>query len=440
MKAKSVIGLIITLLIIAALLITAICGLTITNPFTGETYYFPKALDEQYGVKRGLDLVGGSIISFEADAENPSQQDMDAVAAVMRNRLDSQGYYDATVAQRGDDTVVIEIPSISNPEEAVQMLGATAKLTFRDADGNVLMEGGTDVKSAAYRYGQITENGSMQHYVELSLTAEGANKFGAATTTISAKPQGSNYIAIYLDEEEISRPSVSEPIHQDTCTISGSFTESSASALANQIQSGQLPFGLKESELRSIGPTLGEKALDTSLVAAAIGILLVMLFMLIVYRVPGLISVISLSAYVALVMLTVAGYFSFLGVSGTLTLPGIAGIVLSVGMAVDANCVIFERVKEELRTGKSARAAVDAGYHRALSAIIDSNVTTIIAAIVLGMFGTGTIKGFAWTLAIGIVISMITAVFVTRFLFKLFLNLGLKKPGAFGVKIAKEVQ
>ncbi len=440
MKAKSIIGLIITLVIIAALLITAVCGLTITNPFTGEKYYFPKALDEEYGVKRGLDLVGGSIISFEADTENPSVQDMDAVVAVMRNRLDSQGYYDATVAKRGDKTVVIEIPNISNPEDAVQMLGATAKLTFRDADGNILMEGGTDVKGASYRYGQITENGNMQHYVELSLTSEGAAKFGEATTTISAKPEGQNFIAIYLDEEEISRPSVGEPIHQDTCTISGSFTESSASALASQIQSGQLPFGLKESELRSIGPTLGDKALDTSLMAAGIGILLVMLFMLIIYRIPGLIADIALMGYLALVMLTVAGYFSFLGVSGTLTLPGIAGIVLSVGMAVDANCVIFERIKEELRAGKSTRAAVDSGFHRALGAIIDSNVTTIIAAIVLSLFGTGAIKGFAWTLTIGTVISMITAVFVTRFLFKLFLNLGLKKAGAFGVKITKEVQ
>ncbi|MDD6308300.1 MAG: protein translocase subunit SecD [Clostridia bacterium] len=440
MKAKSILGLVVTILLIALLLFTAIFGLTITNPITGEKYYFPKALDENYGVKRGLDLVGGSIISFEADTDNPSAQDMNAVSAVMRNRLDSQGYYDATVAIRGTDTVVIEIPSISNPEDAVQMLGATAKLTFRDSDGNVLMEGGTDVKSAAYRYGQTSENGNMQHYVELSLTPEGTKKFTEATTTISQKASGSNYIAIYLDEEMISQPQVSEPISQDTCIISGSFTEASASALANQIQSGQLPFGLKESELRSIGPTLGDKALETSLLAAGIGILLVMIFMLLFYRVSGLVAVIALSGYISLVILTVSGYFSFLGVSGTLTLPGIAGIVLSVGMAVDANIVIFERIKEELRAGKTARAAVDSGFRNALTAIIDSNVTTIIAAIVLGMFGTGTIKGFAWTLAIGIVISMITAVFVTKYIMKLFLNLGLKKPSAFGVKVAKEVQ
>ncbi len=440
MKAKSIIGLLLTLVVIAALIFTAVCGVTVENPFTGDKYYFPKALDEENGIKRGLDLVGGSIISFEADAEDPSQTDMDAAMAVVRNRLDSQGYYDATVTQRGNKTISIEIPNISNPEDAVQMLGATAKLTFRDPDGNVIMEGGTDVKRATYRYGQTQENGSMEHYVELEFTDEGTSKFSEATTTISAKAEGSNYIAIYLDEDQISSPMVSEPITTSTCVINGNFTEASASGLANQIQSGQLPFALKEAELRSIGPTLGDRALETSLLAAGIGILIVMLFMLVFYRVPGLIADIALLGYVGLMVLTIAGYFSFLGVTGTLTLPGIAGIVLSVGMAVDANIVIFERIKEELRAGKSAKAAVDSGFNRALTAIIDSNITTIIAAVVLSMFGTGTIKGFAWTLGIGIVISMITAVFVTRMLLKIFLNLGLKNPAAFGVKVKKEVQ
>ncbi len=440
MKAKSIIGLVLTLLVIAALIFTAVCGVTIENPFTGDKYYFPKALDDEYGIKRGLDLVGGSIISFEADADDPSQTDMDAAISVVRNRLDNQGYYDATVAQRGNKTISIEIPNISNPEDAVQMLGATAKLTFRDSSGNVIMEGGTDVKRATYRYGQITENGSMQHFVELEFTSDGTKKFSDATTTISAKTDGTNFIAIYLDEEEISRPSVDKPITTDNCVISGNFTEATASALANQIQSGQLPFALKEAELRSIGPTLGDKALETSLMAAGIGILLVMLFMLLVYRIPGLIADIALTGYIGVVVLVISGYFSFLGVNGTLTLPGIAGIVLGVGMAVDANVVIFERIKEELRTGKTARAAVDSGFHRALSAIIDSNITTIIAAIVLGIFGTGSIKGFAWTLSIGVVVSMLTAVFVTRMLLKIFLNLGLKKSSAFGVKVKKEVQ
>ncbi|MBE7025904.1 MAG: protein translocase subunit SecD [Ruminococcaceae bacterium] len=513
MKAKSIIGLVITLLVISALVFTAVCGVTIVNPFNGEKYYFPNALDEEYGIKRGLDLVGGSIISFEADMSGvpqteepaaeepveeatdpaetdegvaeevepndaeapadetatetteevtteteevatetateapadtpagvPSQDDMDAAMAVVRTRLDSQGYYDATVVQRGNKTISIEIPNISDPEEAVQMLGATAKLTFRDPEGNVIMEGGTDVKRATYKYGQTSENGAMEHYVELEFTSEGTRKFSEATTTISANTSGNNYISIYLDEDEISSPRVSEPITMSTCVINGNFTEASASALANQIQSGQLPFALKEAELRSIGPTLGDKALETSLFAAAIGILFVLLFMLIIYRIPGLISCIALMGYISLVVLAISGYFSFLGVNGTLTLPGIAGIVLGVGMAVDANIVIFERIKDELRAGKSARAAVESGFHNALRAIIDSNITTIIAAIVLSIFGTGTIKGFAWTLAIGIIVSMISAVLVTRMLLKIFLNLGLKSPGAFGVKMKKEVQ
>ncbi len=526
MKAKSIIGLLLTLIVIAALVFTAVCGVTIVNPFNGEKYYFPKALDEEHGIKRGLDLVGGSIISFEADMSDtaqseepaptdetatdpaptdgeaadpaqteetpadpaetttepapaegedlteepaptegeapaeepaestadapdaaprqtggtPSQADMDAAMAVVRTRLDSQGYYDATVVQRGDKTISIEIPNITNPEEAVQMLGATAKLTFRDPDGNVIMEGGSDVKRATYRYGQTTENGPMEHYVELEFTSSGTQKFTEATSRIAANTSGNNYISIFLDEDEISSPRVDEAITTSTCVINGSFNENSAAALANQIQSGQLPFALKEAELRSIGPTLGDRALETSLLAAGIGILFVMLFMLVIYRIPGLIADIALTGYIALVALTISGYFAFLGVTGTLTLPGIAGIVLGVGMAVDANIVIFERIKDELRSGKTARAAVDSGFHRALGAIIDSNITTIIAAIVLGIFGTGTIKGFAWTLAIGIVVSMITAVFVTRMLLKIFVNLGLKKPGAFGVKIKKEVQ
>lgn len=441
MKLKSIIGLVISLIIIAGLLFTAAFGFTITNPFSGSSTSFPRVMDEEHGIKKGLDLVGGSIISFDAEAESPSEDDMNAVLAVMRNRLDSQGYFDATVTKRGNKTVVIEIPNISNPEDAVQMLGATAKLTFTDSDGNVIMEGAKDVKKAEYAYGPLEEKGQSQHYVSLTLTGEGQQKFAQATESISQKPQGSNFIAINLDEKEISKPSVSQRIDSSSCVITGDFTEATASALANQIQSGQLPFSLKESELRSVGPTLGDKALESSLIAGAIGVLLVLLFMLVFYKLSGLIADIALLAYIAIVALAVGGYFSFLGVTGTLTLPGIAGIILSVGMAVDANVVIFERIKEELRTGKTIKSAVDAGFNRALAAIIDSNVTTIIAAVVLSIFGTGTIKGFAWTLAIGIVVSMITALFITRFLFRLVLNLGVSNPAYFGVrKPKKEVE
>ncbi|MBR5218952.1 MAG: protein translocase subunit SecD [Clostridia bacterium] len=439
MKVKSIIGLIITLAIIAGLVFTAVCGFTITMPISGNQYYFTSVMDPDTGIKRGLDLVGGSIVSLDASIDNPSDSDMEAVVEVMRRRLDNEGYYDAIVERQGNKTVRISIPNISDPEEAVQLLKATAKLTFVDAAGNEIMQGSEDVKNATYVYGPVTENGPAIHHVQLELTSSGQQKFATATAAAAAKTDGSNYISIKLDDTVISSPRVSEAINSTTCVITGDFTEDSAKALAGQIQSGQLPFSLVESELRSVGPTLGDKALETSLLAAAIGIAIVILFMIFFYRAPGVMAGIALIGYIALVALVVAGYFLPSGMKPTLTLPGIAGIILSIGMAVDANVIIFERIKEELRAGKTAKAAVQAGFNRALSAIIDGNITTIIAAIVLGYFGTGTIKGFAVTLAIGVIISMITAIFVTRLLLNIMLNLGVTNPALFGVSKEKEV-
>lgn len=434
MKAKSIIGLIITLVVIAGLVFTAVNGFTVTMPFSGNQYYFTSVMDEETGIKKGLDLVGGSIVSLDASIDNPTDTDMEAVVEVMRKRLDNEGYYDAIVEREGNKTVRISIPNISDPEQAVQLLKATAKLTFADADGNEVLQGSTDVKNAVYVYAPIEENGNPVHHVQLQFTSEGQKKFAEATQAALARPEGSRVISIKLDETEISRPTVGEVINDSTCIIQGNFTEESAKALAGQIQSGQLPFSLVESELRSVGPTLGDKALQTSLVAAAIGVILVMLFMMVIYRMPGVMASVALVGYIALVALVVAGYFLPDAYKPTLTLPGIAGIILSIGMAVDANVVIFERIKEELRMGKTAKAAVDAGFNRALTAIIDANITTIIAALVLGYFGTGTIKGFAVTLGIGVVISMISAVFVTRLLLNIMLGLGVKNPVLFGVK------
>ncbi|MGN1097846.1 MAG: SecD/SecF family protein translocase subunit, partial [Clostridia bacterium] len=206
---------------------------------------------------------------------------------------------------------------------------------------------------------------------------------------------------------------------------------------ADLINSGSLPFDLKDSELRSVGPTLGSKALETSLKAALIGVILVMLFMLIVYRLPGLVADLSLIAYISLSLLIMAGFFYGDGVTSgyrvTLTLPGIAGVILSIGMAVDANVVIFERIKDELRQGKSVGAAVDGGFKRAITAVIDSNVTTVIACVVLYFFGSGTIKGFATTLLIGIIVSMFTAIFLTKLLLKLIVGFGVKNTALYGV-------
>ena len=434
MRWKSVIGLILCIVVLAGLLYTAGFGFNVTSPFTGNEYYFPKVLDESYGIKRGLDLVGGSIIALEPETDNPTSDEVDAAMQVIRTRLDQQGYFDAVVTKQGDKVIRAEIPDIDDPETAVQLLKADAVLKFTDYDGNVIMEGKTGVEKAQSVYGPIDNSGRDAYHIQLTLTSEGQAAFAEATEIAAAKSSGQNVIKILLDDAEISSPQVHERIDSKTCIITGNFTEQSAKILADQIQSGQLPFSLKENELRSVGPTLGSKALQTSLLAALIGILVVLAFMLVMYRLPGVVADLALLCYIALVSLVLAGYFMPNGFSATLTLPGIAGVILSIGMAVDANVIIFERIKDELRLGKSTKAAVELGFKGALSSIIDANITTIIAAIVLWKFGTGTIQGFALTLGVGVLISMLTAIFVTRFLLNLMLGLNIKNPWLYGVK------
>ena len=417
MKSKSIAKFTLAVLVIAILAYIAACGLTIGN------YSIPKALDPENGIKRGLDLAGGSVIVFEADTtEDVSEENMAAVKAVLRSRLDVQGYHEAVLSQQGDKRVRVEIPSITNPEEAVALLGATAKLTFRDYEGNVVLVGGEDVKNAKAVYEQVDNSGAKGYLVQLELTSEGQRKFAEATARISTLADGNNIIAIYLDEEMISAPRVSETIDSETCVITGDFTQEIATTLAGQIQSGQLPFALKDIELRSVGPQLGEKALDNSLLAGGIGLLLVMIFMLIMYRMCGFIADVALVGYISIVAIILSLF------RVNLTLPGIAGVILTIGTAVDANVIIFERIKEELGVGKTLRASVEAGFKRAFSAIVDSNITTLIAAAVLFYFGTGTIKGFAVTLFIGTIVSMFTAIFVTKFLLKQMIGFNLKNP------------
>ena len=235
-------------------------------------------------------------------------------------------------------------------------------------------------------------------------------------------------MAIVMDNQVISSPSVSSQIDSDSCVISGSFTRDSASELADLINAGQIPFSLKQVELRSVGPQLGADAMRTSLIAGAIGIVLVMLFMLIVYRIPGLVASIALCFY----MVIEALIFSLVRVN--LSLPGIAGIILSIGMAVDANVIIFERVKEELKNGKTVKSAIDSGFKRAFTAILDSNITTLIACAVLFFLGTGTIVGFATTLGIGVIVSMFTALTVTHFLLNRMVDFRIRNPKAYGLR------
>ena len=262
----------------------------------------------------------------------------------------------------------------------------------------------------------------------MQFTSEGQKKFAEATGNIAARTDGTNIMAIVMDNQVISSPSVSSQIDSDSCVISGSFTRDSASELADLINAGQIPFSLKQVELRSVGPQLGADAMRTSLIAGAIGIVLVMLFMLIVYRIPGLVASIALCFYMVLEALI----FSLVRVN--LSLPGIAGIILSIGMAVDANVIIFERVKEELKNGKTVKSAIDSGFKRAFTAILDSNITTLIACAVLFFLGTGTIVGFATTLGIGVIVSMFTALTVTHFLLNRMVDFRIRNPKAYGLR------
>jgi SecD/SecF fusion protein len=402
----------------------------------------PSIMDTKNGIRLGLDLVGGSRIVYEAELPEGYDHanladDMESVQKIIRQRLTYKGFTEATVTLSGENRVTVEIPQITNPEEAVQTLGSTAQLTFRDADNKEWLSG-TDVKKAVYAYGRPTGTELADiHYVQIEFTSEGRKKFAEATKAVAARStanggDGKNVLFIVMDDQLISYPSVSEAIDNDSCVITGNFTQESATELANLINGGQIPFSLKQIELRSVGPQLGANAMQTSLTAGAIGILLVCLFMLIIYRVPGLVACLALGFYIVLEAII----FSLIHVN--LSLPGIAGILLSIGMAVDANVIIFERIKEELRAGKTVKSAIESGFKRAFAAILDSNITTLIAAAVLFWKGTGTIVGFATTLGIGVIISMFTALTVTHFLLNRMVDFRIRSPKAYGLREQKQ--
>lgn len=407
---NSVCSLILTLLCITLVVLVALFGIrgtALSGVFEEDT------------ISKGLDLVGGSSITFKAIPEEGADVNMDEAVEkainIMRKRLDGMNQNEATVSKVGSDSIRIEIPGVTNPEDAVKTLGSTAKLVFQDSDGNVVVEG-KDVKSAQAIYGQLNQNSvGSEWYVSLEFNEAARASFADATERMAAKKaDGTNYIAIKLDEETISRPSVEQRIDDTNCVISGSFDEAGAKELATLISSGQLPVAFEEKELRSVGASLGSDALRSSLVAGLIGVILIMVYMILLYRLPGFISCLALVAYTAIFGVVLAA------TKITLSLPGIAGIILTVGMAVDSNVVIYERIKEELRTGKTLRASVQSGFNRAFTAILDANVTTLIASVVLWNFGTGSVQGFAKTLFIGVVISLFTALVVTRVLLNAF--------------------
>ena len=379
-------------------------------------------------MKLGLDIKGGVVVVYEAETEATGTelvQIMDQAKEVIGKRVNELGLTEPVITIQGENRIRIELPGVENAEEAISIIGETAQLEFALVTGDLpaydsmpksMLEtqnvlSGDDIKDA-----YVSTDEYNNPVVALKFSSEGATKFTDATIQATSSAAGKAQIAIFLDDVTISAPYVSSVISSDEAVIEGSFDLERANTLATLIRGGALPVPLTEIQTSVIGPTLGLDSLKSSINAAQIGLLLVVLFMLVYYRIPGLVASIALAFYAIIIL------YTMVGMNATLTLPGVAGIVLSLGMAVDANVIIFERLKEEMKVGKSLRSSIDSGFHRAMRTIVDSNVTTFIAAVVLFVFGEGPIKGFAITLMIGIIASMFTAVVLTKTLLKLSLG------------------
>lgn len=358
----------------------------------------------QKSIRLGLDLQGGVYVLEQAEG-NVTQDAMTRAISIIRNRVDSLGVSQPLIVQQGPNRIRIEIPGVNDPDQVISFLGQTAQLKFVGPDGKVILTG-ADVKNSKAVY-QTDQTGVQQPVVTLELNSKGAKAFADATGKFVGKQ-----IAIVLDNKTISAPVVQEQITGGEAVINGMKDFTEAKNLANLIRGGALPVTLKQVEYSSVGATLGPSALKASEEAGLYGLVIVLLFMIAFYRLPGLIADIALGIYILINFIV----YALLHV--TLDLPGIAGMLLSIGMAVDANIIIFERMKEELRAGKSIRASLDAGFKKAFVAVFDSNITTLIAAFVLFFMGAGTVKGFALTLIIGVISSMFTAITVSRFLLK----------------------
>lgn len=385
--------------------------------FEGISFGHYEFLPVKDAIDYGLDLTGGVYVVLEAKdtADDPlTDEKIERAIATIRERIDSLGVSEPTIAKQGEKRIRVSIPNIQNQQEALDLIGKTAQLEFVDPNGEVVLTGEhIEESNAVY---QNDSNGIQEAVVTLKFNDEGTEAFAKATEEFL-----NQVIEIKLDGEAISSPVVNSVITGGEAYIEGMADLEEAGNIAMLIRAGALPVELEPVEVKTIGPTLGQNSLEKSIQAAGIGILLILLFMLLYYRVPGFIADIALITYILLTFLVITG----IGV--TLTLPGIAGMILSIGMAVDANVIIFERIKEELKLGKSLLASVDAGFSKAFSTIFDSNLTTFIAGIVLFFFGSGSVKGFAITLMIGIVLSMFTALFITKRLLKSFIKCQLIK-------------
>lgn len=436
-KSKGIISLILTAALIVLLGFTTVVGFG-----KGQT-------GAAKNIKLGLDLEGGVSITYQVKGDTPSKEDMSDTIYKLQKRVE-QYSTEATVYQEGDNRISIEIPGVTDANEILSELGQPGSLYFikeKDSDGNpnygldtsghyvlaksmdeLKEEGsvvltGTDIKSAKSGSYQDSTTGANENVVQLSMTKEGTEKFAEAT---KAAKEAKETIAIYYDGELISVPSVNAEITDGQAIIEGNMSYEEAEQLASTIRIGGLSVELEEIRSNVVGAQLGEEAISTSLMAGAVGLVIVFVFMCVVYLLPGLASSLALVIYTGLILVLLNAF------DITLTLPGIAGIILGIGMAVDANVIIFARVKEELTAGKSVKSALNAGFHKAMSAILDGNITTLIAAAVLWLKGSGTVKGFAQTLALGIVVSMFTALVITRMIVYAFYAVGIRNTKLYG--------
>lgn len=381
---------------------------------------------QEGGIKLGLDLAGGVSITYQAVDENPSAEDMSDTQYKLQQRVQNYSS-EAEVYQEGNNRINIDIPGVSDANQILEELGQPGSLLFLDENYETVLEG-TDVATAQAASYRDQQTGATTYEVALTFTDEGAQKFAEVTAANIGK-----HIAIVYDNVLYSNPVVQAAITGGQASITGMESYEEAENLAATIRIGSLSLELEELRSNVVGAKLGQEALTTSLKAGAIGFGIVCVFMICVYLIPGLAASLALSLYVVLIILLLAAF------EVTLTLPGIAGIILSIGMAVDANVIIFTRIKEEIGVGKTVESAIKTGFHKAMSAIIDGNVTTLIAAAVLYWRGSGTVKGFAVTLALGIVLSMLTALFVTKFIMNSLFALGFQDKKFYGVRKEKKL-
>lgn len=359
--------------------------------------------------KLGLDLQGGVSVTLQTkpeEGQKVTEDDMNNLVDIMGNRVDEFGVAEPLIQIEGEDRIIVELAGLNDIEQAVDMLGTTAKLEFIDPNGDLVLDGG-DLKDA-----YVTQNSSTNGYeVALKFTDNGTKAFADATTKFVGQQ-----IVIQLDGKTISDPVVENPITNGNAVITKIGDYDACAELASLLRGGALPVDVEVIEERVVGPELGADSLHKSYIAIIYGVLAVFLFMIIYYRLPGLLTCVSLLLYACIL------FWVQCAINVTWTLPGIAAFLLSLGMAVDANIIIFERIKDELRKGRTMSAAVNSGFQRAFKAILDANVTTLIATVVLFYFGVSSIKGFAITLSIGVLASMFTAVVFSRYLLKLCAN------------------